>query len=723
MKLTLHRVPGPTEDSVRLRVVVAAAVEVALLAVVTQGGVGVPTAAAALVLAPAGYYYSYRQRARANKLLKLVLSAGLLLAMAQFIQSVEAATTVDQARAPLASLFLWVQILHSFDVPRRRDLSFSMASSLILMAEAGSLSLSTTFITYVAPWAILACLWLHLSSAPPAAELAQAVSVRKIGRSGNRAALSTIGIAARSVIAAVVAATVVFMAMPRLPATLVHAPPFSLRHASSVANFDGGVDNPGLPSQSGDGTVDSASGAYAGFSDAVDLQARGRLSDAIAFRVRAPQAALWRAESFDSFDGTKWTSSDTATQALIGGWDSVALQLPADVSVMNEGIMKMNHMVQTFYIDTPQPNVLFAAGIISQVYFPSSGLRVDSSASVRSPILLDRGLIYSVISDVPEPSPLELRQVSGQPSSRMDRFLQLPSDLPSRVGTLASQITAGSQNEYDKVEAVQSWLRTNTRYNLDIPRDPVGVDSVDHFLFDTRQGYCEHIASSMVVMLRTQGIVARLVTGYGPGQRNPLTGYFEVKESDAHAWVEVYFPNYGWVTYDPTFGVPQAQPSIVSWLMAGPVLHALGGFFRVIVPAPLKQAFGRLRNAAAMARGTTLTVGGIALLMAALATMLVRRRKIRLRAGPPPRGAAAAFAELTEAMALVGHVRRGSETPSEFLGQVEADRSLDQEVRGAAELVVRTFECERFSGGWPSDADVIRARAAAARARELVVSR
>jgi transglutaminase-like putative cysteine protease len=722
MKITLHRPAGPPEDSIKLRVVVAAAVEIAIVAVVTQGGVGIPTAAAALILAPAGYYYSYRQRAASNTVLKLALSAGLLVAMGQFIQSVQLATTVDQARAPLASLFLWVQILHSFDVPRRRDLSFSMASSLILMAEAGSLSLSTSFILYVVPWTILACLWLYLSSRPAASELAVAVSVRKISKEGGRTAFSAVAMATRSVVLSMVAATLVFMAMPRLPATLVHAPPFSLRHSSAVTNFDGNVENPGLPAQVGDGTVDFASGAYPGFSNVVDLQARGRLSDSIAFRVRAPQAALWRAEAFDTFDGTKWTASDNTTQSLVHGWDGVALQLPQDVSTLNEGVTPMNHVVQTFYIDTPQPNVLFAAGIISQVYFPSGGLRVDNSASVRSPILLDRGLIYSVISDVPVYSDQELRQVSGPLRTGMGNYLQLPADLPGRVGDLATQITSGANNEYDKVQAVQTWIQTHTRYNLDVPRDPAGVDAVDHFLFVTRQGYCEHIASSMVVMLRTQGIAARLVTGYGPGERNPLTGYFEVKESDAHAWVEVYYPNFGWITYDPTFGVPQAQPSIASRLMAGPVLHAIAGFLRRVIPAPLKQALGQLRKAVAKAMRSIPIVAGV-LLLAGLGLVLLLRRRKRVRAGPAPTGAAAAFAELTEALALAGHTRRGSETPSEFLGQVVADRALDQEVKGAAEFVVRTFERERFSAGWPSDADVIRARAAAARARQLVDKR
>ena len=116
---------------------------------------------------------------------------------------------------------------------------------------------------------------------------------------------------------------------------------------------------------------------------------------------------------------------------------------------------------------------------------------------------------------------------------------------------LAERITADATTEYDRVEAVQSWLRRNTEYDLDVPRDPPGVDAVDHFLFVTRTGFCEQIASSLAIMLRTLGIPTRLVTGYGPGERNPLTGYFEVKQSDAHAWVEVFYPGIGWVAVRP----------------------------------------------------------------------------------------------------------------------------------------------------------------------------
>ena len=170
--------------------------------------------------------------------------------------------------------------------------------------------------------------------------------------------------------------------------------------------------------------------------------------------------------------------------------------------------------------------------------------------------------------------------------------------------------------------AVQTWIQGHTRYNLDVPADPPGVDSVDRFLFVTREGFCEQIASSMAVMLRTLGIPTRLVTGYGPGDRNPLTGYFEVRDSDAHAWLEVYYPQIGWVPYDPTFGVPAAAPSVASRFMAGPVFAAIGRFVQRAVPQPVKRVVGvALGAVATTARAALQAWPIVALALLALGTV------------------------------------------------------------------------------------------------------
>ncbi len=478
-----------------------------------------------------------------------------------------------------------------------------------------------------------------------------------------------------------------------------------------------------LPSDPGDGVIDFASGGYPGFSDVVDLRARGRLSDEIVFRVRASQAALWRAEAFDTYEGSLWTMSPGPMETLPRDGDGVSYVVPDGV-VRRNGARGFDvaKVTQTFYIETPQPNVLFGAQGARQVYFPSGGLVVDGAASIRSPILLDEGMVYSVVSDIPVTTPVWLRSAKPPRSARLSPYLQLPENLPARVGDLARQITADAATTYDRVIAVQSWIQANTRYTLDVPRDPEGVDAVDHFLFETRQGYCEHIASSMAVLLRTLGIPTRLVTGYGPGERNALTGFFEVKQSDAHAWLEVYYGSIGWVPYDPTFGVPEAAPGLASRFMAGPVFAAIGRFISTAVPRPVKTVFGAAGRGA-MAVGATAQRSWppvVAAVFAAAAVAAWFRRRRRTDPDVPHTIGEEAFIELVAALAPTGHARLPHETPDEFLRQVRADDAVPTDVLEVAELVVRTFERERYSAGAPAEAEVLRARAQAARVKQLL---
>ena len=216
---------------------------------------------------------------------------------------------------------------------------------------------------------------------------------------------------------------------------------------------------------------------------------------------------------------------------------------------------------------------------------------MDRYGSIRSPILLDEGMVYSVVSDVPVTDARLLRWAHPLGADRGRSDVPAAPAGPSRARGRAWRVGSppASPPQYDRVEAVQSWIRANTKYDLDVPRDPAGVDAVDHFLFVTRTGFCEQIATSLAIMLRTLGIQTRLVTGYGPGERNPLTGYFEVRQSDAHAWVEVFYPGIGWVPYDPTFGVPEAAPHGSSRFIGGEVLAAMGRFLSSVIPDSVKQ--------------------------------------------------------------------------------------------------------------------------------------
>jgi hypothetical protein len=135
------------------------------------------------------------------------------------------------------------------------------------------------------------------------------------------------------------------------------------------------------------------------------------------------------------------------------------------------------------------------------------------------------------------------------------RYLQLPARLPGRVRALSRELTNSAGSPYDAAEAIQSYLRRIT-YDQFISAPPAGVDVVDWFLFVNRRGYCDYYASAMAMLCRASGIPARISQGYTPGEFDADLDTFHVRQLDAHAWPEVYFPRYGWIAFEPTSSEP-----------------------------------------------------------------------------------------------------------------------------------------------------------------------
>ncbi len=160
---------------------------------------------------------------------------------------------------------------------------------------------------------------------------------------------------------------------------------------------------------------------------------------------------------------------------------------------------------------------------------------------------------YQVTWAVPKATPEELGQAGTKyPDWIAQRYLQLPATLPDKVKQLSATITANASTPYDKAQNIMIYLLMRYPYNRDVPGPPENEDYVDYFLFSRPEGFCEHFASAMTVMLRSVGVPARFVVGYMGGSWNKGLQGYEVKEKDYHAWVEVYFPGYGWVQFDPT---------------------------------------------------------------------------------------------------------------------------------------------------------------------------
>ena len=177
-------------------------------------------------------------------------------------------------------------------------------------------------------------------------------------------------------------------------------------------------------------------------------------------------------------------------------------------------------------------------------------------------------------------------------------YLGLPR-LDPRIPRLAEQITASAGNNYDKAVALESYLRTHFAYSLQLPRT-VPHDPLANFLFERKQGHCEYFASSMAVMLRTLGIPSRMVNGFRTGEFNDLTSQYVVRASNAHSWVEAYFPGHGWIAFDPT---PDASmPARTGWSRVMLYVDAMASFWRewvVNYDAGTSADSGRERHAAA----------------------------------------------------------------------------------------------------------------------------
>ena len=165
---------------------------------------------------------------------------------------------------------------------------------------------------------------------------------------------------------------------------------------------------------------------------------------------------------------------------------------------------------------------------------------------------------YAMVSYVSIVDDEELKTASTDYGSFItDHYLQLPNSLPQRVRDLAERVSADAETPMDKALAVQDHLRgSEFTYSREIDRPPRGSDGVDHFLFESKEGYSDYFASSMAVLLRAVGVPARLAAGYGPGEVNPDSAIRTVRDTDSHGWVQVYFPGYGWIDFEPTPAFP-----------------------------------------------------------------------------------------------------------------------------------------------------------------------
>ncbi len=302
-----------------------------------------------------------------------------------------------------------------------------------------------------------------------------------------------------------------------------------------------------------------------GFSERVDLGVIGsvKLDPTVVMRVEFPDqrgpvldALYFRGAAYDTYDGRSWANRSSARRMLERTPDGVFLVSTPQAAAVAES----NGLRQEILIEALDTTVLFGASFVEAVKGGFQVVQVDGVGGLSLPYQTSARFQYSVRS-IPDRLLESDRTADSFSYSDLirKRFLQLP-DMSPRVEALAREVAGTGQTPYDMARAVERHLRQNYQYSLDVGTS-VSASPVEDFLFTRKTGYCEHYATAMVVMLRTLGIPARLVTGFLPGVWNDFGNYYSVRQQDAHAWVEVYFPRSGWVTFDPTPAVPAAVPS------------------------------------------------------------------------------------------------------------------------------------------------------------------
>jgi protein-glutamine gamma-glutamyltransferase len=563
------RLPAsPTENSLHARVFVFLGFVVATLAVAMYGQDYV-VPAVAVGVAAIGHVVSYRGRARKRTLSGQLLVAGLVMAALVYFLG-DSVLAIFGGVLPQANFAILLVAVTSFDLKTRRNCYSTLWISLAILYLAAVFAWDYAFGILVALWALcLAGFWMasHLRRM----ETRVAAPIRPL-------ALTLLGALALGLAG--------FILIPQPTAS---SPTPLVVSLPNFTSFRGELENPALP-------LVQISGDPSGATSSIDLHFRGRLGDAPVMYVRTGAPAYWRGLVFDTYRDGAWTASDRSF-VTFQPYVQPRFLPPAPRD-------SLGTFVQVFRVVRTLPGVISAAYPIQSLYAPVASLRRDAYGTFRTPDVLRPGQTYSVVSYLPNLSAAELgRHTVGSPQipDQNAEYVDAGS-LSPQARQLALTAVGGHRGttRFDLVMALTTYLQQNYRYSLQLGHVPSGRDPVDWFLFDAKIGYCEQFATAETLMLRSLGIPARLATGYSTGDYDPVLNQSIVREHDAHAWVEVWFPGDGWVPVDPSPGfaaLPATQfpnrwaaaglARLIPHLSIGAPLAALGslGVLAVLPPA------------------------------------------------------------------------------------------------------------------------------------------
>jgi len=582
-------------------------------------------------------------------------------------------------------LVLFVMVVKMFSVQRDRDHVYLVIIASLSILAAALLTVDAVFFASFCVFLLLAASTLISMEMRRSASRA-AVAARIQPTRTPRLARTLSSTALALAVAIALGSSVIFFIMPRL----------STGYLSAYAPRNTLV---------------------SGFSDEVRLGEIGQIqqSDTIVMHIqidadtRGGHDLKWRGVALRMFDGTRWSNPQQQATALSSpeGTYDLNTTRAATLAAFPSHLLRYRVLMEPI-----GANVFFLAPRARWLLGNYRIITVDEGGAVYNGDHEHPIGAYRAISDLTQPSPEELRAaVAEVPPAIALQYLQLP-PLDPRLPQLAREITARSLTPYDKALAVERYLQTNYAYSLQLPHD-LQRDPIAYFLFDRRAGHCEFFASSMALMLRTLGIPTRLVNGFRGGEFNSVTGSYIVRARDAHSWVEAYFPQYGWITFDPTPAGAAASPG--TWNRAGLYVDALREFWRewvinydfahqmslsnnVAVSGRrwvdgtrqwMRQHYAylleRARHVEAKAEGSPRPIGGMALGVIALLVMLLNlgrlRRMVRVQrlmrnpASAPQAAASIWYGRMLRSLGRRGWRKSPEQTPKEFV-EIVADPAL-----------------------------------------------
>jgi transglutaminase-like putative cysteine protease len=675
----------------------------------------------------AGASWSWYNRRKRNIAVKFLLAIGMILALIAFFGSLLVGRELNDTRLALAELLIQIQVLHSFDLPRRKDLGYSMVIGLILLGVACTLSQTMGFGLWLLLFLAIALPVLIMDyrarlGLPRWLDLGKAITTPTSRK--YRSSLPKI-------FALIVAlGLVIFALMPRLPGYQIQTFPMSAPIETQGKFDEKQITNPGYIGQGrgrGDGARPGRGTSplkgpgqaddtfYAGFGTQINQNLRGRLKEQVVMRVRSQAEGFWRVMAFDQYTGQGWEISENEkTQTLKrSAWSyQFFLQPPLFYT-------RTKQVIQTFTMVSDLPNVIPALYQAKELYFPTEEVALDKQRGLRSPTPLTEGLTYTVVSEVPYRDRAVLQKAVSKLPGRLKSktYTALPEAIQPKVKKLAEELLQQANSpitsDYEKALFLAQALKQRYRILPEMPFLDDKEDLVEAFLFKYKGGYPDHFSTVLTVMLRSLGMTTRLVTGFAPGQFNPFTGYYVVKNTDAYAMTEVLFNKYGWFAFDPIPGHPLIPPSVeesqtftvlnqfwkwVAGWLPSPVSAwlnwAIGGLMAGIFGA-IAQIFGLFRQGWLGVLTGTLVLLVLGWLGWLLWSVWGRWRYWKRLQGLHP--VERLYQQMTDWLAQEGWRKHPAQTPREYLQRLEHQR-ISPQMRMVVRSITQEYLAWRYAG-------------------------